>query len=241
MDFVITLVITAALSVVLRTPIKKCPWLFYGLCAALVALMFARTSGLLPGTEWKFLVPVVQQCSIAFSLFVVVMFIGCLPDGSQISQRMRSIRSELSIMAFILCLGHMVPYFAPYANRVLSGTADSATTVAFVLALVIGVLLVVLGVTSFAVVKRTMSTAYWKRIQSFAYVFFGLAYVHLVLMMLPSALHGARTALTNVAIYSIIAGLYAALRIGKAVLARKTSAVPIRELAFDDRTEVTIS
>lgn len=239
MDFIITLAITAVLSIVLRTPIKKCPWLFYSICAALVCLMVARTSGLLPGSEWKFLVPVVQQCSIAFSLFVVVMFIGCLPEGSQLSQRMRSIRAELSIMAFILCFGHMVPYITPYANRVMSDTANSATTVAFVLALVIGVLLVVLGITSFAVVKRAMRTAYWKRIQSFAYVFFGLAYVHLVLMMLPSALHGARTALTNIAIYSIIAGIYAVLRIGKAIHTNKVSPKRTQIATFDESAEVT--
>lgn len=239
MDFVITLVITAVFSIVLKTPIKKCPWLFYSLCVALVGLMVARTSGLLPGIEWKFLVPVVQQCSIAFSLFVVVMFIGCLPDGSQPSQRMRSIRSELSIMAFILCFGHMMAYITPYSNRVLSGTADSATTVAFVLALAIGILLAVLGITSFAVVKRTMSTAHWKRIQSFAYVFFGLAYVHLVLMMLPSALHGAQAALTNIVIYSIIMGLYASLRIGKVIHASKVSPQRIQVAAFDESAEVT--
>ena len=56
------------------------------------------------------------------------------------------------------------------------------------------VLLVVLGVTSFAFVKRQMSTASWKKVQKLAYPFFGLVYVHPLLMLLPSALHGGLAA-----------------------------------------------
>lgn len=39
-----------------------------------------------------------------------------------------------------------------------------------------------------------MSTASWKKVQKLAYPFFGLVYVHLLLMLLPSALHGGLAA-----------------------------------------------
>lgn len=74
---------------------------------------------------------------------------------------------------------------------------------AFVLAVVLLVLLVVLGVTSFAFVKRQMSTASWKKVQKLAYPFFGLVYVHLLLMLLPSALHGGLAAQASVVVYSV--------------------------------------
>lgn len=236
MDFVITLVFTAVLSVALRKPIKKLPLLFYGLAVALVALLFAGTSGLVPGSWWKFTVPLVQQCMLSFALFTVVMFIGCLPDGRKVTQRLRGIRSELSVAAFILCFGHMVPYIAPYATRVASGTADGATATSFALALVVGVLLVVLGVTSFAFVKRSMSTAKWKRLQRLAYMFFGLVYVHLVLMMAPSAAHGAAGAVLSIAAYTVVFGAYAVLRVTKALHdQRETSASrAVQMSAFDE-------
>lgn len=220
MDFVVTLVFTAVLSVVLRRPIKKLPLLFYGLAIALVAVLFAGTSGLVPGSWWKFTVPLVQQCMLSFALFTVVMSVGCLPDGWKVTQRLRGIRSELSVAAFILCFGHMVPYIVPYATRVASGTADGATAISFALALVVGALLVVLGVTSFAFVKRSMSTAKWKRLQRLAYLFFGLVYLHLVLMMAPSAVHGATEAMLSIAAYTVVFGTYAVLRAAKALRGR---------------------
>lgn len=217
MDFVVALVLTAVLSVALKKPIKKSPLLFYGLAVALVAVLLAGTSGLVPGSWWKFTVPLVQQCMLSFALFAVVMFVGCLPDGWKVTQRLRGIRSELSVTVFILCFGHMVPYIAPYATRVASGTADGATAVSFAMALVVGALLVVLGVTSFAAVKRAMSTAKWKQLQRLAYLFFGLVYVHLVLMMAPSAIHGAAGAVLSIAAYTVVFGAYAVLRVTKAL------------------------
>lgn len=243
MDFVVTLVFAAVLSVALKKPIKKLPLLFYGLAVALVALLFAGTSGLVPGSWWKFTVPLVQQCMLSFALFTVVMFIGCLPDGWKVTQRLRGIRSELSVAAFILCFGHMVPYIAPYATRVASGTADGATAVSFALALVVGVLLAVLGVTSFAIVKRSMSTAKWKRLQRLAYLFFGLVYVHLVLMMAPSAAHGAIGAVLSIAAYTAIFATYAVLRVAKALQGHGKAAVAraVQVPAFDDEAGLLAS
>ena len=240
MDFIVALAITAVLSVALRKPIKKVPVLFYGLAAALVVLLLAGTSGLVPGSWWKFSVPLVQQCMLSFSLFTVVMFTGCLPDGWKVTQRLRGIRSELSVAAFILCFGHMVPYIAPYATRVASGTADGATAVSFAVALVVGVLLVVLGVTSLAVVKRAMSTAKWKQLQRLAYLFFGLVYVHLVRMMAPSAVHGAAGAVLSIAVYTVIVAAYAVMRGAKALRAREESpaARPTSTPTFDEEASL---
>ena len=87
-------------------------------------------------------------------------------------------------------------------------------------ALVLLVLLVVLGVTSFAFVKRQMSTASWKKVQKLAYPFFGLVYVHLLLMLLPSALHGGLAAQASVVVYSVVFVGYALCRVGRALVDR---------------------
>lgn len=99
----------------------------------------------------------------------------------------------------------MAVYLESYLPRLLGGGEIGGNVMgAFVLAVVLLVLLVVLGVTSFAFVKRQMSTASWKKVQKLAYPFFGLVYVHLLLMLLPSALHGGLAAQASVAVYSVV-------------------------------------
>ena len=84
---------------------------------------------------------------------------------------------------------------------------------ALALALALFALLVVLGVTSFNVVKKRMKKETWKRVQLLAYPFWGLVYVHLLLMLVPSALRGGAPAQMAVAVYSVVFVGYAVLRI----------------------------
>ncbi|MFR7403887.1 MAG: helix-turn-helix transcriptional regulator [Coriobacteriaceae bacterium] len=146
----------------------------------------------------------IQNFELSLALFVVVMFIGCLNRGGP-HHWLKPVRSELSIVAWFLSLGHMAVYLESYLPRLLGGGEIGGNVMgAFVLAVVLLVLLVVLGVTSFAFVKRQMSTASWKKVQKLAYPFFGLVYVHLLLMLLPSALHGGLAAQASVAVYSVV-------------------------------------
>lgn len=116
----------------------------------------------------------------------------------------------------------MAVYLESYLPRLLGGGEIGGNVMgAFVLAVVLLVLLVVLGVTSFAFVKRQMSTASWKKVQKLAYPFFGLVYVHLLLMLLPSALHGGLAAQASVAVYSVVFVGYALCRVGRALVDRR--------------------
>lgn len=104
---------------------------------------------------------------------------------------MKPIRAELSIIACILCLGHMAVYLGSYLPRLLGNASiNSNVAVAFGVAVALFVLLALLGVTSLGIVKRAMSSRRWTRIQRFAYLFFALIFCHLALMLLPAALHG---------------------------------------------------
>ena len=150
------------------------------------------------------------------------MFIGCRNRGGRAYHWLKPVRSELSIVAWFLSLGHMAVYLESYVPRLLGGGEIGGNVIgAFVLAVVLLVLLVVLGVTSFAFVKRQMSTASWKKVQKLAYPFFGLVYVHLLLMLLPSALHGGLAAQASVAVYSVVFVGYALCRMGRALVDRR--------------------
>ena len=217
MTFLITLLCTTLACIVLRPVIRKVPWLFYALAVAVVVAFFAGTTLDLPRDARMAMVFMMQKCMLATALFVVVMYIGVLPKSSKARHWMQPLRGPLSIVACILALGHMVRYFMTYITRVMGGGAVAANVmVSFVIAIVLFALLIVLGVTSFNAIKKRMDARLWKRIQWFAYIFYALVYVHLLIMLGPAALAGGKNALISAGIYTVVFGAYLALRIVKA-------------------------
>lgn len=212
MDFLVVLVVTVLAAVLLRKPIKRYPVLFYVLAAGAVLLLFLGDPRML-GPGWRILVMLVQRCMVALALFTVVMYIGVLPKGSKVDSMLRPIRAELSIIASILCLGHMLILIVPFASRALSGAFQGSTTASFVVVVVLLALLLLLGVTSFKFVKKRMSAPTWKKVQRLAYLFFMLAYVHLLFMLAPSAALGGAQATFSIALYSAVFVAYAVLRL----------------------------
>ena len=217
MTFALILVCSLAACLLLRKPIKHYPLLFYALAAITCVLFFACTYFPISRPVWTMLLLLVQKCMLPLALFVIVMYIGVLPSGSKLYQWLKPIRAELSIVAWILSLGHMAVYLASYAPRILSGSAFNVNVMgSFVLAIVLFVLLTILGVTSFQVVKIRMHADAWKKVQKLAYPFFLLVYLHVLLMLLPSALNGGIASTLTVTVYSCVFIAYIVLRLYRA-------------------------
>lgn len=217
MTFLITFVCTAVACFALREPLRRWPVAFYALAALLDVLLLAGSAFGLPRPVSLAVLCMLQKCYLPLSLFAVVMLIGVLPEGSRAKSWLKPVRAELSIVAWLLALGHMVHYMASYFPHVLTGGGVHVNVVASLLiAVVLFCLLAALGVTSFAVVKRKMSAELWRRIQRLSYLFFALAYVHLMIMLMPAALGGAASAQVNLAVYTGLFATYAVLRIAKA-------------------------
>ena len=206
-------VATAACTLVLREPLKRWPIAFYALACAVVIVFLAGANGLLEGGWWKPTVILVQRCMVALSLLAVVMLIGALPKGSKLDTWLRPVRAELSIVACILCLGHMCMYLVPYASRAVVGTMGAPMLVSFAVAVVLFVLVIVLGATSFGFVKQRMGGRAWKNVQRLAYPFFGLAWIHLMFMLVPAASKGGEQAVLSVVIYTVLFAAYLVLRV----------------------------
>ena len=223
MTFLLVFVITVVAVYALRTPLKRWPVVFYALAIVLDVLFVMGSFVRLPGPLNDVLFLLVHKCTLATALFIVVMYIGVFSRDGLVAQRFRPIRAELSIVAWLLSLGHMAVYLASYATRLSAGFAQVNVAVALVIALVLFVLLLVLGVTSFNVVKKRMPKETWKRIQWWAYPFFGLVYVHLMLVLLPAALRGGEAALMSVVVYTVLFGAYAVLRIARALKDRRAA------------------
>ena len=92
---------------------------------------------------------------------------------------------------------------------------------AIVIAFVLLLLVLVLGITSLRAVKRRMKARTWKRVQNFAYLFYGLVLVHLALMLGPAALSGSRVAQESVVVYAIVFGGYIVARVWRAIVDRR--------------------
>ena len=226
MTFLLIMVCTIAACILLRKPIHKCPMLFYVL-AVIVDLVFIAGSFFeMPRNIWIIFFILIQKCTLSLAVFVVVMYIGVFGKETKVSHMLRPIRAELSIIAWFLSLGHMAVYLESYLPRIVAGASLSTNMIlSFVVAIVLFVLLIILGVTSFNVVKKRMGKETWLKVQKLAYPFFMLTYVHLMIILAPSAARGGEAAITSVVLYSIIFIAYAILRLRRAALDKKDVAL----------------
>ena len=137
-----------------KRPIKSCPLAFYALAATLDVLFVVGSFAGLPPMLYDALFLLLHKCTLATALFAVVMYIGVFARDSRVATYLRPIRAELSIMAWLLSLGHMAIYLSSYAANLSTGLPQTNVAVALALALALFALLVVLGVTSFNVVEE---------------------------------------------------------------------------------------
>lgn len=238
MSFLICFAVVSVVSVLLRKPVHRVSWAFYAACILLDVLALSMRAVSLP--HW--LVPCVsflmQRGNLGMALFALVMLIGVFPRGGRVSKWLRPIRAELSIMACLLIAGHMVLYIQTYLPRLVSGAGMKGNVMAsFFLACALLALVVVLGVTSFRFVKRHMKARSWKKLQSLAYLFYALVFVHLMLMLVPSALRGSSVAVVQVTVYTAFFVAYVVARAYRAVVDKREKidlAQTIKDQGFSD-------
>ncbi|MEC4271611.1 ferric reductase-like transmembrane domain-containing protein [Adlercreutzia sp. R25] len=230
MRFIIALVLSLALVVAFAKPLKKYPIPFYLGAVALVGLYFWGVSSGMRGEAWSVFQQIIHRCALAFLLFSVVMFVGVLNEKSRLRAHLMPIRRQLSIIACILAVGHIAFYtnsYLPHLVNVFSGRIG----LSFGLAAFIALLMIALFVTSFLAVKHRMKAAAWKAAQRLAYPFYLLTYVHLALLLMPSALSGSQVATVSIIVYSLVAGAYVVLRTCKALADHVANAAPIESEA----------
>lgn len=223
MIFLIVLTIAGALVAAAARCIKAAPWAWY---AAAIAVDMVYAYGIvytLPPAVLQVLSIVVQRCALATALFVIVMYCGVFSERSAIRRRIGPIRGELSIIACILAGAHCLNYLASYIGVVTRnvGAIGGNQLASLAIALVLLLLLLVLGITSAKAVRRRMSACAWKRIQRSSYPFFGLIYVHELLILYPSVAKGSQDALTALAVGAVVFGGYYAARLAKWRIDRK--------------------
>lgn len=219
MLLVISLIIVSLFIYFLKDSLKKHAGIYYIGAAVISIAVFLIGFLPMPLFVKNNILGIFAKGSLGTAMFVAVMYAGALPKGSKLIATLMKIRGELSITAAILVLCHNFTYGMTYFKMLfIKPAALSATQLtAAIISLVLIIIMLVLTVTSFPSVRKKMKAKKWKQLQRTAYVFYGLMYVHIMLINIPYARLGLGTYIANVVIYSIVFLGYAAMRIAKAV------------------------
>lgn len=219
MLLIISLIIVALFIYFLKDSLKKYANIFYIGVAVISIAVFLLEFLSMPLFLKNNILGIFAKGSLGTAMFVVVMYTGALPKGNKLIAPLMKIRGELSITAAILVLCHNFTYGMTYFRMLFTKTSLLSATqlAAAVISLVLIAIMLVLTVTSFPSVRKKMQAKKWKQLQRTAYVFYGLMYVHIMLINIPYARLGLGMYIANVVIYSIVFLGYAAMRIAKAV------------------------
>jgi DMSO/TMAO reductase YedYZ heme-binding membrane subunit len=218
MLFIASLAATCVIMLVAHRALHRIPWLFYLLTVLIIVYLFG--SYLTNTYEWwpewflGWFVSAFARGSLSTALFVVVMYLGILPAKAPGVSALRSVRAEMSIIACILAIGHVIYYGIYYFPRIFIPFDDPLPlpyAVATWITLVLVLLMIPLLVTSLRAVRKRMKPTSWKNIQRLAYPFYVLLYVHVLVLFSGSiVLHPERAAETwvSLVVYSIVFGIY---------------------------------
>lgn len=219
MLLVISLIIVSLFIYFLKDSLKKHAGIYYIGAAVISIAVFLIGFLPMPLFVKNNILGIFAKGSLGTAMFVAVMYAGALPKGSKLIAPLMKIRGELSITAAILVLCHNFTYGMTYFKMLfIKPAALSATQLtAAIISIILITIMLVLTVTSFQAVRKKMQAKKWKQLQRTAYVFYGLMYVHIMLINIPYARLGLGMYIANVVIYSIVFLGYAAMRIAKAV------------------------
>ena len=224
MLFLIALMIALLFAAFLLPALRRAPLPFYIAAAVLAAgAAFAAQLDMESALLLDWMLPLFTKGAISAAFWALVMWTGALPGGSRAGKRLLAARGELSIFAAVLTLCHAVLRLILYVRQLLRPrfSPDGAFLMTCVIVLLLLLIMLPLTVLSFKAVRRRMGAKRWKRIQRLAYLFYGLIYVHVLVLYLPPALRGLRGYGFTVLLYSAVWLSYLCFRLRKHFLLKK--------------------
>ena len=221
MNFLISLVTAILLVAVGRNFIKKHANICY-IISAIISLglvIGSFTGALYSLPSWFSLtvLPLLMKSSFATALFVIVMYTGAFKNGGKLIKYLMPIRAELSIIASILTLAHNITFGRYHFVMLFTSPENMSLNMRFaaIISIIMILIMLPLFVTSFSKVRKSMNPRKWRKLQKLAYLFYGLTYLHVMLIMMPVAKSGNTTYIINVLVYSIVYLTYGAMRLSK--------------------------
>ncbi|WP_295153613.1 FMN-binding protein [uncultured Ruminococcus sp.] len=225
MLFLIALTIAVLFSALCTGALKKVPLAFYIGGTLISVLMIVLAQQPVENVILrKYVIGLFSRGALAGALWVVVMGMRVLPDGSKTIKRLMPVRGELSIFAATVTLSHIVFYGLSYIKRLtdpnFSKAADFLITCVICASLVL--IMLPLTIISFKKIRKKMNAKKWKNIQRAAYVFYALIYLHIIVLFIPKAKAGIEGYFLSCLVYTAVFGAYMILRVRKWYVKKKT-------------------
>jgi DMSO/TMAO reductase YedYZ heme-binding membrane subunit len=184
MQIIIFIGVALFISLVFNKWIKKYPIIFYAL-AVIISLAGIFIPSLKP----------LKQGFLGLGFFIVMMYVGALNPKIKVVEKIMDIRSEISIIAFIILIAHVWNYFLQKGNLpVMFGILSF-------------VIMIPLFITSFKNPDNQKKLKKWKKLHKLSYIVYALTLFHLYLV--------AKLPLNKI-VYAIIFLSYLLLRVIKA-------------------------
>lgn len=226
MLFLFAVILAFGFTYLCHKKIKKYAAVFYIIAILLSAYISIADFKDLPFWFNTYIIELFQRGTFATALWCVVMWTGAFPNGSKAIKAFMPIRGEISILAALLTLGHNIGYGKMYFVWLLTDIERMSKNqiIAAVLTIAMLAIMIPLTVISFPRIRRKISPKRWKKIQRFAYLFYGMIYLHVMVLCVPLAQNGREGYLLRVFVYSFVFIGYGVCRIRKWILLRKKDA-----------------
>lgn len=188
-----SLILALLFALALTSSISRHSLIWYGIAIVLVVFEWIYyEQGLRDSFPNWFTVHVMnlfKRNSFGTALFVLVMYAGVLKSSWTVTQKLKKIRGELSILACYLTLGHNLIYGKTHFVKLFTDPRAMKPQhfIAALISIVMIVIMLILMVTSYQWVRRKMNASTWKQIHRLAYIFFALLYVHIMVLFIPKA------------------------------------------------------
>lgn len=220
MALIVSLILLSGLITLLSKRMKKYPVRYYigsGVFAVItVVILWMGWQMQVSPFVRNYVLGLMTNAVIGTSLFIIVMFTGAVPNHWKAYKVLMPIRAELSIMASLITLGHNIGYGKRYFVALFS---EQPMPVNFYYASIISLILIALMlplfITSFRCVRKKMKYSSWKNLQRFAYLFYYLIWIHVLLIHMPSVYRGSIRSWVTVIAYDFVFVLYTYMRCRK--------------------------
>ncbi len=186
----ISLVLCIAFFYSLADTIKKRPLVFYmiAIVITVLSLYLALTvnTGRGQSIPWYLILMnlLFGRGTVGTSIFIIVMFIGALPNKNALRKKLMPIRGYMSIMAGFFVIIHNVFLGKTFFVLLFTNPSRLSTVklLATLVSLVAVLIFIPLFVSSFKVVRKKMKAATWKKLQRNAYFYYYLIFTHIMIL-----------------------------------------------------------
>lgn len=182
--------------------IRKWNLYIYGLACALSIFSFTQET------------TIINMGYVGLSCFFLVMIASTLEQGN-IKKKLMGNRAELAVIGSIFSLTHGIKYIVFAIDYSFFWRAP----LYFYLGILSVIIMLPLAITSLMIIRKKMKGKTWKKLHKLSYVFYGLIFLHVILINNDRFLF-----------YSVIAAIYLTYK-GLAIFTRKTEVKKIKPAA----------